>query len=126
MAAAAVRIPLRASFEMVPKTGRVVWDFGFNLYFPAQRLSWWQRLRCTPMLFLIEYIVFQADAVAERAKDVDLDPARNHDHDTVRRYKATFEEFKTTVEGLLRRAHAYNEAVARQIELGEEYLYLEN
>jgi hypothetical protein len=78
------------------------------------------------MLFLIEYIVFQADAVAERAKDVDLDPARNNDHDTVHRYKATFEEFKATVEALLRRAHAYNEAVARQIDLGEEYLYLEN
>jgi hypothetical protein len=126
MAAASLRMPLRTSFGILPKVTRVVMDFGFNFYFRAQRLSWWQRLRCTPMLFRAEYMVFRADAVAESAKDVDLDPARNKDHDTVRRYKATFEAYKARFVALLRRAHAHNDAVARQLALGEEYLYLEN
>ena len=126
MAAASLRVPLHTSLGIVPKVIRVVMDFGFKFYFRAQRLSWWQRLRCTPMLFRAEYMVFQADAVAESAKDVDLDPARNNDHETVRRYKATFEAYKARFEALLRRANGHNEAVARQIDLGEEYLYLEN
>ncbi len=126
MAAASLRMPLRTSFEILPKVIRVVIDFGFSFYFRAQRLSWWQRLRCTPMMFRAEYMIFQADAVAEGAKDVDLDPARNHDHDTVRRYRAMFEAYRERFEALLRRAHAHNAAVTRQLELGEEYLYLEN
>ncbi len=126
MAAASLRMPLRTSLEILPKVARVVLDFGFKFYFRAQRLSWWQRLRCTPMLFRAEFIVFQADAVAERAKDVDLDPTRNKDHETVRRFKATFEAYRARFEALLRRLNAHNEVVARQLDLGEEYLYLEN
>jgi hypothetical protein len=117
---------MRTSVQIVPKVARVVIDFGYSFYFRAQRLSWWQRLRCTPMFFRAESMVFKADAVAERAKDIDLDPTRNNDHATVRRYKATFERYRARFEAMLRRAHAHNEAVARQLDLGEEYLYLEN
>jgi hypothetical protein len=123
---ASLQKPLRTSFEVPCKAGRIVKDYVFDLYFPAQRLSWWQRLRCTPMILLIEYLVYRVDAVAERAKDVDLDAARKDDHDAARRYKATFEAYKSRFESLLRLAHAHNEAVDRQLDLGEQYVYLEN
>ena len=123
---ASLPIQLRTSFEVPRKAGRIVKDYVFDLYFRAQRLSWWQRLRCTPMILLVEYLVYRVDAVAEGAKDVDLDAARNNDHDAVGRYRAKFEAYKAKFELLLRRAHAHNEAVARQLDLGEQYVYLEN
>jgi hypothetical protein len=126
MAAATLRMPLRTSIEKLPIVTGIVRDFGFRLYFRAQRLSWRQRLRCVPMLFLAETFVYRADAVVERAKDVDLGLGRSGDDDTVRRYRATFAAYKMRFEELLRRKHAYNEAVARQLDFGEEYLYLEN
>ena len=63
---------MRTSIEKLPIVTGIVRDFGFRLYFRAQRLSWRQRLRCVPMLFLAETFVYRADAVVERAKDVDL------------------------------------------------------
>jgi hypothetical protein len=78
------------------------------------------------MLFLVEYLIFRGDALAEYAKDIDLDPRRNDDHLTVQSYRAAFNRSKARLVTLLRWAHAYNDAVARQIVLGEEFLYLEN
>ena len=126
MAAATLRMPLRTSLQVPGKAGRIVKDYVFDLYFRAQRLSWWQRVRCTPMLLLVEFMVYRVDAVAEHAKHVNLDAASNNDHESVRRYKATFEAYKTKFEALLRRAHAHTDAVARQLDLGEQYVYLEN
>ncbi|MER7844810.1 hypothetical protein ABTZ03_12820 [Kitasatospora sp. NPDC096077] len=78
-----------------------------------------ERLRCAPLLLLVEYLVYRVDSVAEGAKDIDLDATRNEDYDKLHRYKAKFES-------LLRRTHAYNGAVAREIDNGEEYVRLEN
>jgi len=117
---------VRRWFETSGKVRRVVRDWVFRLYFPAQGLSRLQRLRCAPIVVLAEYLVYRADGVAERLKHIDLDPARNNDHETVRRYKAMFDTCKVTFATRLRRMHAYNDVVARQLDLGEEYLYLEN
>jgi hypothetical protein len=116
----------RLWFEGPRTARRVIRDYAFRLYFRAQRLSWWQRLRCAPMLFLVECLVYRVDAAAERAKDLDLHAARDNDRDAVDGYKATFDAYKARFESLLRRAHAHNEAVARQLDLGERYVYLEN
>jgi hypothetical protein len=101
------------------KAAGIFRDYVSHLYFPANRMSRLERLRCTPLLLLVEYLVYRVDAVAEGASKVDLDAARNDDYDRLHRYKEKFEK-------LLRRAHAYNEQVARQMECGEQYVRLEN
>ena len=121
-----MRLPLRTWFDAARKARVAVRDYGFGLYFRAQGLSWWERVRCAPVLFVVEYLIFRGDALAEHAKDIDLDPRRNDDHQTVRSYRATFDKSKARLVTLLHRTHAYNDAVARQIVLGEEFLYLEN
>lgn len=102
----------------------------YGLYFPAQRLSVWQRLRCTPLLYLVECVIYRVDTIAERARDLDLESVADgrveNDHEEVARYRATFDVYKARLESMLRRTGAYNEAVARQMELGEQYVYLEN
>jgi hypothetical protein len=117
-------MPLRTSLEVPRKAGRIVKDYVFDLYFPAQRLPWPQRLRCAPMLLQVEYLVYRVDAIAEHARDVDL--GRGSEEDAVRRYKATLAVYKARFESLLHRRRAHNAAVAHQLKLGEQYVYLEN
>jgi hypothetical protein len=115
---------LRTSVEVPRKAAGIVKDYVLDLYFPALRLTPWQRLRCTPLIFLVEYLIYRVDTVAEQAREIDL---RAADADqTVNRYEATFKSYKATIEAILRCTSAHNEAVARYIELGEQYLYLEN
>ena len=117
--AAALSARLRGSYEVPRKAAGIFKDYVLDLYFPVHRLSWRDRLRCAPLLLLVEYMVYKTDAVAERAKDVDLDVVRNRDYDALHRYKAKFEAF-------LRRVGAYDSSVARQIDFGEQYVRLEN
>ena len=108
-----------SAIDVPRKAGGVFRDYVTRLYYPLHELSGRERLRCTPVLFAIEFLVYQVDAVTERAKDVDLDVARNDDYAKLHRYKATFESF-------LRRAHAHNSVVAEQLDMGERYVRLEN
>lgn len=120
------RTRLRASLEVPRKAGGIVREYAFDLYFPAQRLSWSKRWGCTPMLLLIEYLVYRVDAVTERAKDVDLDADRSSDPDAAARYRARLNAYKARFESILRAAHAYNQAVARQLDHAERFVHLEN
>lgn len=113
------RTRLSISCEVLRKACGIFQEYVLDLYFPAQRLSRWQRVRCAPMLFLVEYLVYRVDAVAEGTKTVDLDTASNKDYDKLVQYKEKFG-------ALLRRTHAHNEVVARELDLGEEYVRLEN
>ena len=115
----ALRRCLRKPFEVPGKVTRVFKHYAVDLYFPANRMSVAERLLCAPPLLWIEYLVYRVDSVAEGAKDVDLDVVRNDDYDTLQRYRAKFES-------LLRSIHAYNPAVAREIENGWRYVRLEN
>jgi hypothetical protein len=122
---------LRSSLEVPYKAGRIVKDYVFDLYFPAQRLSWGERLLCTPMVLLVEYMVYRVDSIAEKAKDVALDgrsmaTMTSTEREAARQYKTTLDAYRAMFETRLRRARAYNEAVARQLDLGEQYVYLEN
>ncbi len=119
---------LRRWFEIPSKAWGIVKEYVLDLYFPAQRLTWCQRLRCAPVLFLVEYLVYRADEVAENARHVDLCTVGRDDADARNRYryKATLDSYKATIELLLRCTGAHSEAVARQLELGERYIYLEN
>jgi hypothetical protein len=109
----------RASREVLRKARGILREYVLDLYFPAQRLSRWQRARRAPLLFLVEYLVYRVDAVAEDTKDVDLDTGGNKEYDKLVRYKRKFE-------ALLRGVHAHNEVVARQLDMGEQYVRLEN
>ncbi|MFI0902523.1 hypothetical protein ACH4TE_03100 [Streptomyces sioyaensis] len=112
---------LRRSCEVPVKAARIVNDYVFRLYFPANRMPLPQRFRCAPLIMLVEYLVYQVDAVSEGAKRVDLAVVRDHDDDylTLHKYKAKFEK-------ILRRMHAYNWSVAHQMEMAEQYVRLEN
>ena len=101
------------------KAGGIFRDYALRLYYPLHELTWRDRWRCTPLLFGVELLVYQVDAVVERASDVDLDRVRNEDYVTLHRYKARFE-------ALLRRVRAYNSTVAHQLDMGEQYVRLEN
>ncbi|ABD12054.1 hypothetical protein ThrDRAFT_04272 [Frankia casuarinae] len=94
-------------------------DFVAQVYFPAQGLSRWQRLRCAPVLLLVEYLVYRVDAVAELTRHASFDDADN-------RRLAILEAYKERFRALLRRLHAYNDAIAAQLDLGEEFVRLEN
>ncbi|GAA2663129.1 hypothetical protein [Streptomyces lunalinharesii] len=118
-AARTLRRRLTGALEVPGKAARIVKDYAGDLYFPANRLSVPQRLWCAPPILLVEYLVYRVDSVAEGARDVDLDAARNDDYAKLHAYKARFER-------LLRRLHAHNAVVAREIENGERYVRLEN
>lgn len=119
----AVRRQRRKLFEATRKAFRIVKDYVFGLYFPAQRVGWLRRLRFAPKVLLVEFLVYRVDAVTERARHLDL---RAGDPDATRKYNAKLARYRARFESLLRRKRAHNEAVARQLDLGEEFVYLEN
>ena len=109
----------RASLDALRKAHGIFRDYVLELYFPAQRLTRWQRLRCIPFLFFVEYLVYLVDAVAEHTKSADLDVEGNADYDKLVRYKKKFAV-------LLRRMRAHNDAVEFELDMGEKYVRLEN
>lgn len=113
------RTRLSRSFVAPHKAARIFKDYVLDLYYPVHRLSLRDRLKCSPILLFTEYMVYRADAVIEKSKDIDLDVVKNHDYDALHRAKRRFE-------AILRRANCYNSSVARQIDLGEQYVRLEN
>jgi hypothetical protein len=110
---------LRATREALDKSREMFRDFARDLYFPALELTRWQRARCTPVLLLVEFLVYRVDAVAEHTRDVELETDGNEDYRKLVRYKQRFA-------ALLRRLGAYNDAVGQQLDLGERYVRLEN
>lgn len=114
-----LRERIRSSLDVPAKATGIFKDYAVDLYFPANRMTRLERIRCAPVLLLIEYLVYKVDSITEGAKSIDLDVARNDDYGALHRYKRKFEK-------LLRRAHAYNSTVACQIECGEQYVRLEN
>ncbi|MEV6347185.1 hypothetical protein [Actinoplanes sp. NPDC051851] len=110
---------LQASREALTKSRDIFREFARDLYFPALALSRWERIRCGPVLFLVEFLVYRVDAVAEHTRDVDLDADGNQDYRRLVRYKQAFAT-------LLRRLGAYDDAVGHQLDQGEQYVRLEN
>ncbi len=113
--AAAVRV----TYDAARRASGIVKDYVFDLYYPVHRVSWREKLQCSPVLLFIEYLVYRADAVAEAGKDVDLDIARNREYVALAAYKARFIQ-------VLKKLALYDRCAAREIEMGEAYLRLEN
>lgn len=118
-AAGALCMRLQSNLEIPSKATRIFKDYVLRLYFPANRLSWPQRLRCVAPLLLVEYLVYKVDSITESAQNVDLEVTKDADYDALFLYKAKFEK-------LLRRMKAYNRLVAWHMEMGEQYVRIEN
>jgi hypothetical protein len=91
----------------------------YDFYFAIHDLSWWQRLICSPWLLAIEYMVYRVDAVAEGARAIDIIATRGKDYETLRVHKNKFIK-------LIKRLGLFDEAIARAIDDGEDYVRLEN
>lgn len=107
------------SFTITRKATRITKDYVFELYYPIHRMSWRDRLKCLPLLMLTEYMVYYADTIAEHSKDIDFDRVKNWDYAALERHKAKFVR-------LLKWSNSYNSFVEREVEMGEQYIRLEN
>lgn len=110
---------LKATVGVAGRAYAIYRDYARDLYFPSNRLSWAQRLRCAAPLLCIELLVYQVDALTEKNKSVELSMIPKEDYETLHRHKKLFVS-------LLRAARAYNSEGARHIEYGEEFVRLEH
>jgi hypothetical protein len=109
----------RAACNAARAAAGIVKDYVLDLYYPIHGVRWRDKLRCSPLLLFIEYLVYRADATAESGKDIDLDAVRGREYETLAAYKARFIR-------ILQKLDLYHRAAAREIERGEQYLRLEN
>ncbi|HSV67596.1 MAG TPA: hypothetical protein VLJ59_17045 [Mycobacteriales bacterium] len=97
----------------------IVRDYAGALYYPIDHVPRRQRLRITPLLTAVEYLVYRVDSLAERNTSVDLDAIRIRDYYSFHTYKRVFER-------ALQAVGAWNDEVARQVDEGERFIRLEN
>jgi hypothetical protein len=112
---------VRASWSAAPvvKATGIVRDYARDLYYPVDDVPRIQRLRITPLLLAVEYLVYRVDALAEKNTTVDLDAERGRDYDKLHSYKRLFGR-------VLRAMGAWNDEVARQVDEAERFIRLEN
>ncbi|CAL9506801.1 hypothetical protein [Streptomyces sp. enrichment culture] len=101
------------------KAAGIVRDYVVRTYYVVDEVPRGQRLRLTPLLLGVEYLVYRVDSLAERNAAVDLDAVRNSDYDAFHTYKRAFEK-------VLRALGAWSEDVAFQVEEAERFVRLEN
>ncbi|GHA74827.1 hypothetical protein ACIQRS_00950 [Streptomyces termitum] len=94
-------------------------DYVSRLYYVVDEVPRGQRLRLTPVLLAVEYLVYRVDSLAERNTEVDLDAERTSDYEAFHTYKRAFEK-------VLRRVGAWNEDVAFLVDEAERFIRLEN
>ncbi|MFR9797674.1 hypothetical protein ACL02U_17455 [Streptomyces sp. MS06] len=94
-------------------------DYVLRMYYIVDEVPRWQRLRLTPVLLGVEYLVYRVDSLAERNTSVDLDAERNSDYEAFHTYKKAFEK-------VLRALGAWNEDVAFLVDEAERFIRLEN
>ncbi|WP_329378393.1 hypothetical protein OG625_09815 [Streptomyces sp. NBC_01351] len=94
-------------------------DYVSHMYYIVDEVPRRQRLRLTPVLLGVEYLVYRVDSLAERNTAVDLDAERNSDYEAFHTYKKAFEK-------VLRSLGAWNEEVAFLVDEAERFIRLEN
>jgi hypothetical protein len=94
-------------------------DYVSQMYYVVDEVPRRQRLRLTPVLLAVEYLVYRVDSLAERNTEVDLDAERNSDYEAFHTYKKAFEK-------VLRFVGAWNEDVAFLVDEAEQFIRLEN
>lgn len=101
------------------KAAGIVRDYVLRMYYVVDEVPYRQRLRLTPVLLGVEYLVYRVDSLAERNAAVDLDAVRGSDYETFHTYKRAFEK-------ALRLLGAWNEDVAFLVDEAERFVRLEN
>ncbi|MFD5901904.1 hypothetical protein ACFWHG_10405 [Streptomyces microflavus] len=101
------------------KAAAIVRDYVLRMYYVVDEVPRLQRLRLTPVLLGVEYLVYRVDSLAERNATVDLDAVRNDDYEAFHTYKKAFEK-------VLRALGAWNEDVAFLVDEAERFIRLEN
>ncbi|MFI0777071.1 hypothetical protein [Streptomyces sp. NPDC021212] len=101
------------------KAAGIVRDYVLRMYYVVDEVPRRQRLRLTPVLLGVEYLVYRVDSLAERNAAVDLDAVRNSDYESFHTYKRAFEK-------VLRALGAWNEDVAFLVDEAERFIRLEN
>ncbi|MEU0217512.1 hypothetical protein ABZ281_21385, partial [Streptomyces sp. NPDC006265] len=101
------------------KAAGIVRDYVLRMYYVVDEVPRRQRLRLTPVLLGVEYLVYRVDSLAERNAAVDLDAVHNSDYEAFHTYKRAFEK-------VLRALGAWNEDVAFLVDEAERFIRLEN
>jgi hypothetical protein len=112
-----LRTRLQRSYEVPRKASRIFKDYVLDLYYPLHRLSPLQRMRTAPLLFGVEYLVYRVDAIAEGVQNADISTNDNY---------ARLQRYKDKLEAFLRFAHAFDRTVSHHMEMGKQYVILEN
>ena len=110
---------LSRRYGAMTKAAGIVKDYVYDFYSPIHQLSWRDTVRCLPLLLLLEYMVYQADAVAENSKDIDLARVKNRDFEKLTAHKERFIK-------LLKRLDFYDRLIEHELDMGEQFLRLEN
>ncbi|MGW5071423.1 hypothetical protein ACWEQJ_36240 [Streptomyces cyaneofuscatus] len=101
------------------KAAAIVRDYVLRMYYVVDEVPRLDRLRLTPLLLGVEYLVYRVDSLAERNATVDLDAVRNDDYEAFHTYKKAFEK-------VLRALGAWNGDVAFLVDEAERFVRLEN
>ncbi|RDD89941.1 hypothetical protein [Streptomyces parvulus] len=101
------------------KAAGIVRDYVLRMYYVVDEVPRRQRLRLTPLLLGVEYLVYRVDSLAERNAAVDLDAVRGSDYEAFHTYKKAFEK-------VLRLLRAWNDDVAFLVDEAERFIRLEN
>ncbi|CAM5490983.1 hypothetical protein SVIOM342S_02844 [Streptomyces violaceorubidus] len=101
------------------KAAGIVRDYVLRMYYVVDEVPRRQRLRLTPVLLGVEYLVYRVDSLAERNAAVDLDAVRGSDYEAFHTYKRAFEK-------VLRLLRAWNDDVAFLVDEAERFIRLEN
>ncbi|WP_367045140.1 hypothetical protein [Streptomyces sp. Je 1-332] len=101
------------------KAAGITRDYVSRMYYVVDEVPRRQRLRLTPVVLAVEYLVYRVDSLAERNTEVDLDAERNSDYETFHTYKKAFEK-------VLRFVGAWNDDVAFLVDEAERFIRLEN
>lgn len=112
-------IRVAATSSPSAKAAGIVRDYALGLYYPIGAVPLGKRLRITPVLLAVEYLVYRVDGLAERNTAVDLDTERTSDYYRFHTYRRWFER-------TLRALGAWNDEVAQQVSEGERFIRLEN
>ena len=103
----------------IAKAINIIRLYVLGFYAPIHQNSWRDTVRCLPLLLLIECMVYQADAVAENSRSIDLARTKNRDFDALTAKKDTFIR-------LLKRLDVYDPIVEHELHMGEQFIRLEN
>lgn len=104
-------------FVDVPlKAGGIIRDYVLDLYFEVHQLRRRDRLRCIGQLSLVEYLIYQVDAITESVGHEGIQTDGNQNYQELERHLQRFERFLNLLGGLNDEARLYLHQGRRYVE----------